>query len=49
MENKQLLELEAFVQKLREEGDSDLRTVLWAIRKLIQDPNYSFVEEEEEN
>lgn len=42
-----LEELEQYVQHQREEGEPDLRSVLWAIGKLKGDPDFVINEESE--
>lgn len=46
--SKELKELRSYVSYMREEGDTDLRSILWAIDKLIEDPNYELMEVERE-
>jgi len=38
----ELEKLEEFVQHMREVGNTDLRTVLFAIRELKENPDYDF-------
>lgn len=41
-----LEKLEEFVEKLRETGEGDMRSVLYVIRQLQKDPNYKINEDD---